>query len=139
MSKDNQEVGRAPSGQALVSDQAPAGLDPSGFDPSRVEVLSLGYTDPPVECSKARWWEIFRPFDRRAQYHASNLAAHNWDVLLVGDRVFLWQTRYGGPVGHWLNPDGSREDATLKQQGALYTQAKGRRFATSAPAAENPS
>ena len=28
-------TGRAPSGQALVSDQAPTGLDPSGFDPSR--------------------------------------------------------------------------------------------------------
>lgn len=36
MSKD---VGRAPSGRALVaSDQAAARLDPSGFDPSRVRV-----------------------------------------------------------------------------------------------------
>jgi hypothetical protein len=34
MTQDN---GRDPSGQALVSDQAPAHLHPSGFDPSRVE------------------------------------------------------------------------------------------------------
>ena len=31
----NKDLGRAPSGQALVSDEAPMGLHPSGFDPSR--------------------------------------------------------------------------------------------------------
>lgn len=32
---------RAPSGQALVSDQAAARLDPPGFDPSRVAALHV--------------------------------------------------------------------------------------------------
>lgn len=34
-----QDIGATLTGQALVSDQAPAGLDPSGFDPSRVEEI----------------------------------------------------------------------------------------------------
>jgi hypothetical protein len=34
-----EKVGRAPSGQALVSDEAPAGLHPPGFDPSRIGLL----------------------------------------------------------------------------------------------------
>jgi hypothetical protein len=93
----------------------------------RVEVLSLGYTEPPVECTKQRWWEIFRGFTRRAADHAANLAAHNWDVLLVDDRVFLFQTRYGGSLGHWLNHDATREDATEAEQAQLY-DAKERRF-----------
>ena len=32
--------GRAPSGQALVSDEARSGLHPSGFDPSRTNALT---------------------------------------------------------------------------------------------------
>jgi hypothetical protein len=117
---EKQEIGRALREPALVSDQAPSGLDPSGFDPARVEVLSLGYTKALVECSKERWWEIFRSYSAKARSHAANLAAHNWDVLLIGGRVFLHQPKYGGPVGHWLSPDGTREDVTEGQMKALY-------------------
>jgi hypothetical protein len=93
-----------------------------------VEILSLGYTDPPAGCEKKRWWQVFGPFETRAAYHAANLAAHDWDVLLVDGRVFLFQTRYGGDLGHWLNTDGTREDASHKQMRELYTRAKNRRF-----------
>jgi hypothetical protein len=94
-----------------------------------VEVLSLGYSEPPISCSQKRWWGIFKPFSKPARYHAANLAAHNWDVLLVDGRVFMFQTKYGGERGHWLNQDGTHEDATAKQHGQLYTPAKRRRRA----------
>jgi hypothetical protein len=119
------------SQQALAVPATPLRVDgPSGFDPSRIEVLSLGYADPPVGCTRARWYEVFKPFCKQANYHAANLAAHDWDVLLVGGRVFLFQTRYGGDKGHWLSHDGSREDASAREQACLYTPAKRRRFAS---------
>jgi len=94
-------------------------MDPNELA-DRAEVLSLGYTDPPVEATKKRWYEALKPFSLKAHYHAANLAAHNWDVLLVADRIFLWQTKYGGKVGHWVTGDGSHEDATPDEMSALY-------------------
>lgn len=93
-----------------------------------IEVLSLGYTDPPVGCEKKRWWEVFRSYNSDARYHAANLATHNWDVLLVDGRVFLFQTKYGGNNGHWISPDFTRTDATDGEQRKLYNADKSRRF-----------
>ena len=86
----------------------------------RIEVLSLGYTDPAIEATKRRWYEVLKPFSIMAHRHAANLAAHNWDTLLIGDRIFLFQTKYGGRCGHWLRHDGSREDATIAEMDAMY-------------------
>jgi hypothetical protein len=90
--------------------------------PREIEPLSLGMTEPPVGCSKERWWEVFRPFNANARYHAANLAAHNWDVLLVDGRVFLCS--YYGSRGHWLAEDFSRTDATDADMLALYEDPK---------------
>ena len=86
----------------------------------RVEILSLGYTDPRVEATKKRWYQALKPFSLKAHYHAANLAAHNWDVLLIGDRILLFQTKYGGDAGHWVNLDGSHEVVSAAEMNLLY-------------------
>lgn len=128
-------MARQQADPALVSDQARAGLDPAGFDPSRVEVLSLGKSD--VGCTPQRWTEALSGFSPRARAHAANLAAHNWDVLRVGAGRVLLVSYYGG--GHWLNPDLSTantvlEPATADELDALYDTSvhpKVRRFCDS--------
>jgi hypothetical protein len=87
-----------------------------GASAEHVEVLSLGHSKN--DCTKERWAEIFASYSRNARYHASNLAAHNWDVLLIDGRVFLCS--YYGSRGHWLAPDATREDATDAEMAALY-------------------
>lgn len=82
-----------------------------------VEILSLGKA-PEAACSPQRWAEVFASYQPRARYHAANLAAHNWDVLLVGGRAFLCS--YYGSRGHWLAPDCSLEDATDVEMTRLY-------------------
>ena len=101
-----------------------------------VEILSLGYTDPRVEATKKRWYQALKPFSLKAHYHAANLAAHNWDVLLIDDRILLFQTKYGGDAGHWVNLDGSHEVVSSAEMDRLYQREEGgamrRLFDTSA-------
>jgi hypothetical protein len=125
--------------QALVCDQAATRLDPSGFDPSRVEVISLGHST--AACSKERWIEVFAAYSSRARHHAAVLAAHNWDVLLVGNRVFL--SSWYGSGGYWLPPTFGIDNRDLpevstEEMAALYDASqhpKTRRFASAIEAA----
>lgn len=105
--------------QALVN-QAPAGLGRSGFDPSRVEIISLGRAkgEPAVECGRKRWIEIFGSYEPRARQHAANLAGHNWDVLLIDDTVFLMS--WYGNNGHWMGRDGRTIMASAEWTNGLY-------------------
>jgi len=85
-----------------------------------VEVLSLGKSD--TKCSKERWVEVFKNYSPQARYHASTLAAHNWDVLLI-DGAILLVSYYGG--GHWIPISFGLENkalpqATGEQLSALY-------------------
>lgn len=90
-----------------------------------VEVLSLGRSD--IECSKARWAEVFSAYSPQARRHAAVLAAHNWDVLLIGDRVFL--SSFYGSAGRWLPPTFGVDnqhlpEASAEEFAALYDGSK---------------
>lgn len=106
-------------------------------DSQHVEVLSLGHSD--AECSKARWAEVFAAYSPRARYHAAVLAAHNWDVLLVGERVFL--SSHYSDLGCWLPAtfDIGNQDlpkVTAEEMAALYDNTvhpKIRLFAAASP------
>ncbi len=102
-----------------------------------VEILSLGKSD--IGCTKERWREVFKDYLPRARQYVAVLAAHNWDVLLVGDRVFL--SGYYSSRGSWLRSDldaayGAMEDATEAEVAALYdsnVHPKFRRFLSESP------
>lgn len=43
--------------------------------------------DDPVTAKE--WSELLKDFTVRARHTAGNLAAHNWDVTIIGDRLLL--------------------------------------------------
>ena len=44
-----------------------------------------------AECSPERWDEVMQNYSDRFRYHAANMAAHSYDVLVVDGRVMLVQ------------------------------------------------
>jgi len=54
----------------------------------------------PVTASE--WAELLKDFPQRARHQAADLAAHNWDVAIVGGRLLI-HTRWG--TGKWWDKD----------------------------------
>lgn len=54
----------------------------------------------------SEWMKAMEPFPLSIRYHAANLAAHDWDVVLVGDRLLVACAWSGG---HWFTSSGERE------------------------------
>jgi hypothetical protein len=70
---------------------------------------------------------VFRQFVRLSfVLHSADWFSRNHPTL---------SERFDNVCGHWLNPDGSRNDATVTQQRKLYTLEKKRRFAQGIEAA----
>lgn len=63
------------------------------------------------------WATLLKDFPQRARWEAANLAAHNWDVTLIGDRLLFhcfWSE------GVWWTKDGVRTKMTKAEQSTLY-------------------
>lgn len=67
--------------------------------------------------SREEWVRIFAEYPDPLRYHAANLAAHNWDVVMIEGRVLI-ASPWGG--AHWIDKDGSRTDLTGAEFDALY-------------------
>lgn len=67
--------------------------------------------------SRGEWESIFSQYPDHLRYHAANLAAHNWDVVMINGRIAI-ASPWGG--AHWIDKDGSRVDLTSAEFDALY-------------------
>lgn len=67
--------------------------------------------------TREAWITAMAPFPTQERYHAANLAAHNWDVTLVGERLLI-SSLWGG--GHWVSRDGSMSPTSAAEYEALY-------------------
>ena len=122
-----------PSDQALVSDQAPAGLDPSGFDPSRwVDIDRRADQDTGDEAEDSYY------IGRRDGYQ---FAIQTLDILTGGDGEY----RYCTDHRDWPNthcPDaGSMQLRILERFDSLKRAASGmeaRRAASEAAVHDSP-
>lgn len=63
------------------------------------------------------WQKAMTGFADRARYDAANLAAHNWDVTLVGDRLLVTSAWSGGA---WWNKAGEPTAITDAEFDSFY-------------------
>lgn len=75
------------------------------------------FSDP---VTAKEWAELLQEFSSRARHNAANLAAHNWDVAIVGDRLLI-SSRWGG--GRWWSK-GAEEGVrlTAEEDTALHPE-----------------
>lgn len=67
--------------------------------------------------SRQEWAAIFSEYPDHLRYHAANLAAHNWDVVMIEGRILI-ASGWGG--GHWIDKDGSRTELTSDEIDSFY-------------------
>jgi hypothetical protein len=67
--------------------------------------------------TREAWVTAMVQFPPEVRHHAANLAAHDWDVTLVGDRLLITAAHAGG---HWLTKNGERSEITVEEWDALY-------------------
>lgn len=70
--------------------------------------------------TKEQWTAAMDGFSPMARGRAANLAAHNWDVCLIGDRLLITSAWTGG---FWVSQDGSEERIDAKLYDTLYPAA----------------
>jgi len=63
------------------------------------------------------WEALVSSFSPRARGDAANMAAHNYDVAMVGDRILI-STPYGAAV--WVDKDGNRTEVPKDDYDRLY-------------------
>lgn len=63
------------------------------------------------------WMRAMEPFPLNVRYHAANLAAHNWDVVIVGDRLLVACAWSGGD---WFSTTGERTAITEAEWDEFY-------------------
>ncbi len=71
------------------------------------------------------WSELLSGFPVRARHQAANLAAHNWDVAIVGDRLLI-SNRWGG--GRWWDKDAAESVRITAQEDAALHPEKPKQF-----------
>jgi hypothetical protein len=67
--------------------------------------------------TREEWESSVAPFPASSRYSAANLAAHNWDVAIVGE--YLLVSSYF-TVGYWHDKNGYRLLVSDKEQEMLY-------------------
>lgn len=77
----------------------------------------------PVTASE--WAELLKDFPRRVRHQAADLAAHNWDVAIVGDRLLI-HNRWGG--GKWWDKDTEEPTAMTEEEFLKMYERKLRTF-----------
>lgn len=74
--------------------------------------------EPRVPVVDRKEWEaIFAEYPAGIRYHAANLAAHNWDVVMVEGRIAVMCPWSGGD---WIGKDGERVKLTDEELDAFY-------------------
>lgn len=48
-----------------------------------------GYKNFKSDVTKEQWSKLVAPFQDYVRYQAANLAAHGWDIVLLGDILFM--------------------------------------------------
>lgn len=87
------------------------------------------FSDP---VTAKEWAELLSGFPTRARHQAANLAAHNWDVAIVGDRLLI-SNRWGG--GYWWDKGAEKSVRMTAEEDAALQPKKPERF--NAPASPN--
>lgn len=67
--------------------------------------------------TREEWAVAMAPFPQRTRYHAANLAAHNWDVTLVGERLLITCPWSGG---QWIDHAGQFTEITDAEYNQFY-------------------
>lgn len=85
---------------------------------TKVLYINVDRGQPRVPVVSAKEWrEIFAEYPDQLRYHAANLAAHNWDVVMINGRIMI-ASGWGG--GHWIDKDGTRTDLTQAEMDSFY-------------------
>jgi hypothetical protein len=63
------------------------------------------------------WQSAMSGFSDRVRYEAANLAAHNWDVTLIGERLLISCAWSGG---RWYAKDGTSEPMSDADKDQFY-------------------
>lgn len=71
--------------------------------------------------TREEWRAAMAPFQQQTRYHAANLAAHNWDVTLVGDRLLITCPWSGG---HWIDYAGQHTEITDAEYDQFYPRVR---------------
>lgn len=66
---------------------------------------------------RKEWETIFAEYTSADRRHAANLAAHNWDVVMVEGRIAVMCPWSGGD---WIGKDGERVELTAEELDAFY-------------------
>lgn len=69
--------------------------------------------------TKEAWTSAMAMFPENVRHHAANLAGHNWDVTLIGERLLISCAWSGG---HWVTKDGARTQISDEEFDQLYPQ-----------------
>lgn len=77
-------------------------------------------------CTTEEWDDALNGFDPKVRYEATNLAAHNWNVILFGDLLFI-----GGPnSGDFYTKDGKRISYNKEQKDQMFPMATSNSYGT---------
>jgi len=71
---------------------------------------------PPSPVTQDEWDGALAPFPKKTRWMAANLAAHNYDVVVVGDRLLI----AAASGGAWFDHNGQQTDLTAAERDALY-------------------
>ncbi|QGZ14227.1 hypothetical protein PP940_gp105 [Rhizobium phage RL2RES] len=85
---------------------------------TKVLYIKVGDREPRIPVvSREEWARIFSEYPDHLRYHVANLAAHNWDVVMIEGRILVSCAWSGG---HWIDKDGTRTDLTDEELDAFY-------------------
>lgn len=73
--------------------------------------------------SQKEWSAIFSEYPDPIRYHAANLAAHNWYVVMVEGRIMIGHASSNSC--HWIDKDGSREPLSPEEKDTFFPRHDG--------------
>lgn len=67
--------------------------------------------------SREEWEAIFSEYPSAERGYVANLAAHNWNVVMIDGRIVVSSAHSGGK---WIDKDGTRTPLTPEEIDAFY-------------------